>query len=668
MWERFKTNALPKCTEVTGNPMVTAIGVKLQKINLGLSVGGHPIALNYNSSPILVPALRRFKEHVYPFWRLNIAPQLYRNVNGGNLFSAVRPDGSTFNFKEQGGNFILEGDVDARLVADGSNFLLFSYREGVIEQYDQGGRLLSVSARNGRQMTYTYSDISTPTDVASSPGMLIKVSDDLDGEVNFRYDAAGRLKSLVGRSAEDIVLLDYDDADRLAGVKFQDGKTNLLKYANPSYPRALSGILYEDGVSYSNYGYDGIGRAYLSVRKGVAGTSISFPSAATVSTTKTYTSTGVLKVHEWSVPLSVSVRSPNGNVSDQTFTSIGGFPRLSSSSQPAGSGCSAATKTQELDANGNVIQRDGFTGIRSCHAYDTERNLETSRVEGLANTAVCANVLPAASILPVGGRKTSVQWHPNWPIEVKVAEPRRLTTKVYNGQPDPFNNGVTASCAPSSATLPDGSAIVVLCKQVEQATTDANGASGLTSTVDSTVPSRIQQWTYNSSGQMLTAKDPLDNTTTYAYYTTTTADHTLGDLSTVTNAKHQVTTYTKYNLAGQWLEMKDANDVVTTRTADLRRRLTSATTSGATTSYDYWPTGLLKQVTFPDSSNVSYGYDDAHRLISITDSIGNKITYTLDNSGNRTGEAVKDPSGRLARALTRVPDALNRIQQVTGRE
>jgi YD repeat-containing protein len=70
---------------------------------------------------------------------------------------------------------------------------------------------------------------------------------------------------------------------------------------------------------------------------------------------------------------------------------------------------------------------------------------------------------------------------------------------------------------------------------------------------------------------------------------------------------------------------------------------------------------------FCRSDFVSYGYDDAHRLTSITDKQGNSITYTLDNSSNRIGESVTDPSGKLARTLTRVPDALNRIQEVIGR-
>ena len=74
----------------------------------------------------------------------------------------------------------------------------------------------------------------------------------------------------------------------------------------------------------------------------------------------------------------------------------------------------------------------------------------------------------------------------------------------------------------------------------------------------------------------------------------------------------------------------------------------------------------MTKVTLPDSSSITYTYDPAHRLTNITDSVGNSITYTLDNMGNRISEQVKDPGGTLERQTTRVYDALNRLQQVTG--
>ena len=116
-----------------------------------------------------------------------------------------------------------------------------------------------------------------------------------------------------------------------------------------------------------------------------------------------------------------------------------------------------------------------------CYAYDMGvRNLELVRVEGLSQYANCSTYVASQSSLSVGARKVSSQWHPDWRLESKVAEPGRITTSVYNGQPDPFNGNAIASCAASTALLPDGKPIAVLCKRVQQATTDVDGHLGFT--------------------------------------------------------------------------------------------------------------------------------------------------------------------------------------------
>jgi YD repeat-containing protein len=280
-------------------------------------------------------------------------------------------------------------------------------------------------------------------------------------------------------------------------------------------------------------------------------------------------------------------------------------------------------------------------------------------------------VLPSASPLPAGSRKTSTQWHPDWRLATKVAEPGAITTNIYNGQPDPFNANALASCAPSTATLPDGKPIAVLCKKVIQATTDTDGSQAFNATLDTKTPNRIWTYSYNQYGQVLTAKGPrtdVNDTTTYAYYSDTTSSHTIGDLQSVTDALGHVTSYTQYDAYGNVLEKVDANQVATDYTYDARQRLKTVKVGSQTTSYDYWPTGLLKQVTFPDTSYVAYSYDDAHRLTDVADSQGNTVHYVLDNAGNRTAEQYKDPSGALKSELDRIYDALGRVQQTTGRE
>jgi len=84
------------------------------------------------------------------------------------------------------------------------------------------------------------------------------------------------------------------------------------------------------------------------------------------------------------------------------------------------------------------------------------------------------------------------------------------------------------------------------------------------------------------------------------------------------------------------------------------------------TSYTYDNAGQLTGVAMPDGTTMSYSYDTAQRLVGVTDAKGNSVTYTLDNMGNRSGEQTRDSSGNLQRNITRVYDALNRVQQVTG--
>ena len=229
--------------------------------------------------------------------------------------------------------------------------------------------------------------------------------------------------------------------------------------------------------------------------------------------------------------------------------------------------------------------------------------------------------------------------------ELRITKGLARYTSAFTPPATPFGNGTTATPA-------------------------------VPSLIDTSVPLRTWNYTYNQYGQMLTAKDPLNNTTTYAYYPDTTftgtdpnaVGHTLGDLQTVTNAAGKVTSYTKYNKLGQVLEMRDPNGVLTVSTYDPRQRLLSRSIGGQTTSYAYDPAGQLLKITAPDSSWVGYEYDAAHRLVATKDNLGNRIEYTLSNAGERIAENVKDPSGTLARTLIRSIDALGRVQQTTGRE
>ncbi|WP_293998480.1 hypothetical protein [Sphaerotilus sp.] len=230
---------------------------------------------------------------------------------------------------------------------------------------------------------------------------------------------------------------------------------------------------------------------------------------------------------------------------------------------------------------------------------------------------------------------------------------------------------MTSAASKPSPTAPNDCQAHLLCRQVEQETTDASCSLGFAAGLPARAIVREQKWTYNAFGQILTHDGPrtdVADITTYTYYSDTVADHTLGDLKSVTNAAGKVVNYTQYNKHGQVLSMTDANGVVTAYTYDLRQRLKSVAVGGQLTQYDYDLAGQLKKVTQPDGSTVGYDYDDAHRLTAVYDNLGNRIDYVLDNAGNRKEEKVTDPGGMLKRKLARVIDALGRVQQTTSGE
>jgi YD repeat-containing protein len=85
-------------------------------------------------------------------------------------------------------------------------------------------------------------------------------------------------------------------------------------------------------------------------------------------------------------------------------------------------------------------------------------------------------------------------------------------------------------------------------------------------------------------------------------------------VQTVADAAGHVWTYNTYNAHGQPLTVTDPNGAITTLTYDLRQRLTSRSTVGETTGFSYYPTGLLKTVTLPDSSAITYAFSSVRGL------------------------------------------------------
>lgn len=125
--------------------------------------------------------------------------------------------------------------------------------------------------------------------------------------------------------------------------------------------------------------------------------------------------------------------------------------------------------------------------------------------------------------------------------------------------------------------------------------------------------------------------------------------------------------HSKYDKHGERLESIDPNGAVTRHTSDPRQRLSSATVASQATSYTYDAAGQPLRVTRPDASYIGYESDPALRQKAASDYLGNRIEYALDNAGNRAAENING-GGALRRQMARDIDALERVQQTTGRE
>ena len=645
-----------------------------------------------------------------PLWSSSLHKKLAISPNGLSI-QALRGNGTVVAFAGSGSSWAAAQDSKDSLTLDVANYLYRDQSAQAIETYDNGntvatlGQLQGITQVSGMKLVAANSTASTPLATAPKPGYLLSLTDPFGRRLSFTYKSVTPVSGATSVVIDKItdaqgrtIVAGYDTNANLTGLTWQDLSTKTFVYDSPNANQswALTGVIDENTKRYATFTYDAAGWAKSTILNGgVYAYEASYTSAPQPVIREVFDSASnvLWRYHEWAAPVGASVSQPNGSSLGMNFTTVAGsgtgasqanLLRFSGYSQPAWAGCSASTSNQEYDDRGNVKLYDDFNSHRTCFTHDPSRNLESTRVEGLVNTATCSAVTGSGATLPSGSRKISTQWHPDWAIKTKQAEPRKLTTWVYNGQPDPFNGNQLASCtspsygATSVAALPGGKPIVVLCKEVVQATLDATGAQGLSPTLDNVDATSAWQsttsHTYNQYGQVLTSVDANNRTTTYAYYQSTAftgtdpnaVGHYQGDLQTVTNAKGHITQYTSYDKAGRVLTMVDPNQVTTTYSYWPRGWLKSVNQAGQLTSYEYWPTGLLKKVASPDASTLSYTYDDAHRLTDVTDQLGNTVHYTLDNAGNRIGEDVKDNSTALTRNISRTFDALNRLQTVTG--
>lgn len=646
--------ACPICQKV-GNPINVASGNKFEQVTDYQGVGPFPLVASrtYNSgvanevnsptSLITGQGAGWFSNHasvsgqilVYPvaiqLGQCQLSPSYECPLNNIVKYEATiwREDGSEEVFECQvdaAGNcpYSPEAGSAGQLIIVGGNYE-YLRSDGYTEIYsmntpssrlvflNSSGFLSTVQGPSGLKQTYayTYGAVGNLQYLQS-----IMVTDPTGRTLQYNYDltpadnAFGKIASV--NTPDGNISYQYDTAGNLQSVTYPDGRTVTYEYADTALPHALTGLKDDNGNEYAAWSYDDTSGKAICSEHAPSG---NLPSTATTCITDTG---GVDKTAvTYNADGSADVTEATGLVRHMTFTSVNGRYLLATVDKRC-IDCGDITHTVSYDSNGHVQTVTDFDGNVTTYTIDAA-GFEQSRTEAYGKPEARTTV--TTWYTPTGG--------------VEQGLPKSITEKNASGTA----LRITTWCYNvSGSSCVDGTSVGPVWSKT------------VSDPVNTALAARTTTYTYSSTGLLTQENGPLTgltDTTTYAYYTASSAsNYNLNDLQTVTDALGHTTTVNQYSAGGRPLKVTDMNNVVTAFTYDARGRLTSRTLdSGGTdglanaiTTFTYCPAavstcpyGLLQSVQLPTTAAghtyMSYSYDRAHRLTNVQDDLGETRTY-----------------------------------------
>lgn len=533
-----------------------------------------------------------------------------RVVQGSGTSAVVYPDGSLIVF--QSGEAI-----------DGSGAKLnYSNGEYKLElggdsyRFNAYGRAHVIEKSSGDVVSLAFDGQQRIVRATHSSGRYLYIT---------YYDAGGADESeiaTVGDADGALVRYFYDTSARLIEARYRDGGSRHYYYEDNRFADALTGVGDELGVRYSSFAYDSNGLAVLSEHAGGAGR-------------------GVL---EYLTDGSTRHTSASGAVEEIELTGVAPYRKISAVSTARGVQ-SSSYASYASDFRRRLLSRTNESGSVELFSYQDRLDPDLGSVSITQRTEASGTA----------EQRVTETW--------RSRATNRLVKLVSSGASVRYL--LNARGQPLRVVSEDhisGLAREWRFKYCEQS--DVDGA------------------TCPNIGLLLALDGPLSgdqDSTRFTYFLTDSSRcntqpasclYRKGDLQATTDALGHSSDVFSYDGAGRPTSILDANNQQTDYTYHPRGWLTSirihgdTTASDRVTTFEYWPTGLLKQSTDPDGVKTLLFYDAAHRLTRIEDGAGNAIVYTLDPAGNRVAEETRDSTGAVRRSMSRVFDALGQLVTV----
>jgi RHS repeat-associated protein len=630
-----------------GNPIATSTGTKIER-TVDLISTAVSLKRNFRSKDVV--SNQSLSNIIGKGWYSDLTRRIIITPSDGVLGASamvLRNDGATMFFSRQtNGQWLPEADMVRYRLEEVqlnglTNYVLTS-SDNHQEFYDATGNIYQ-DVQDGQMMISYLRDYS---------GLITAIQDRNGRVATVSYLASGLIDKITLPDGQ-LIDYDYDSNNRLITVT-KSGDVTTYSYTTVSGGSAtyLSGVTH-NGVPYSMFTYDAQARANSTEHAGGVD------------------HYGVVYSSDGN---SATVTTPTGATKNLQFNVALGS-RIPSAWQITGTGVLTSGINFAYDANSNPISKKGDQ-LLTCSYYDASGRYKVATYEFAVTVVATCPATQTAAAASTFLRGNTTQWDAivNVPTERKtynvgnVLEARTVYTYNSRGQAtavcqiDPNNTTAMAYVCGSATNAPVGvrQSITTYCEAADvTAGTCPIVGLAVASNGPRTDVSDISTFTYYQTDDVTCATAP------------TTCPHRKGDLWKVTNALNQTSEYLKYDGAGRALQMKDANNVITDMEYHARGWLTAKKIRGtddlteaddAITRMEYDLTGQVTKVIQADGDFVSFNYDAAHRLTSVTDALNNSITYTLDNAGNRTVETTKDPGNTVKRSLSRVYDTLGRLQ------
>jgi RHS repeat-associated protein len=625
------------------------------------------LTLSYNSIDTYDGPLGKKWTHNYDL-KLTI-------LSGNATLILKTEDGNVIYFRLSGGIYYPEaisGDT-SRIVKNANNTYTRTLKNGTTQAFGTTGLLTSITDRNSKIITLTYSGSSlasiidqnnrTTTITTTSGkitgitdalgrthtltytnGLLTAVTDPLSNAWHYTYDTAGRMLTKVD-PLNNTITYTYDTNGKLLTSTDPQSKTRTMTYTQPG----TTTFTEKDGGAWT-YTYDPVYTVKTSQTDPLNNitqykydlkrnlTAVIYPDSST--TTYTYDAAGNMltqtdplgKTTTYtynSLNLITGITDPKSNITQYGYDSLGNLTSITDAEN--------FVTQYQYDSRGNITSITNPLNKTTTMTYDSHNNLLTVTDPKSGTVTMTYD--------SVGNMLTQTD-----PLS-------KVTTFLYNNL-----NQLT------QVTDPKG--------YITQYTYDYKG--NRLSTADGN--NNATWFTYDYKGQMKTITDALSNVTTMAYGTTGCSSCAGVDkLTALTDAKNHTTAY-EYDLRGKLTKETDPLNKITTYTYDNKGNLITRTSpDNRTITYSYDLNNRLTQKLYSNSTVAAFQYDDAgnmtyagnaniaynftynadNRITNIIDSNNRSITYTYDAAGNRATMVTPD-----SRTLTYSYDNNNLPSQI----